>query len=522
MPPQLRQLSEDEYNTVLQAVTRAAPDNLDEAGFQRYMSWAMPQALTQAEAQPAGSAFSRFASNLGEMVNPVTIAKGLYGAVTDIPGTARALVGQQVAQGQQAADLFGQGRYSEALGHGVASVVPLVGPMAAEAGEQIGAGDIAGGLGKGVGLLAPITAAPVARAAVTTARTVAPAAAARVASALEDAAASRYVNVMRPELGAGKQRFGAMAAKVAPALAGDSRFAAWSRGGLQSAVEAAYEDASAALDAAHDARLKARTFKTQPILDDLAAAREQLVPKGVEASQYPPPMREVEGGGRVPIDTPVAQPVVPSGVAERVGQLDDAVRQIKALGPDARYDDLRKIRMAFDNIAKTKYSPIAPDVFANTQRASGAADVTGALRDRLAQWDPQTAAANADYSLAKSARDVLKATDEIERSRPKVGRKLMARFLGSVAGAEAAGFPGAIAGHLLAPALDAVIEQGPTMKLQTAQKLSALAKALRAGSEGGATSAWFNLTKGLSLKKALLFLDEPAAIAAGRQPQPQE
>lgn len=44
---------------------------------------------------------------------------------------------------------------SETLGHGLATVLPGVGPAAAAAGEQIGSGDIAGGLGAATGILAP-------------------------------------------------------------------------------------------------------------------------------------------------------------------------------------------------------------------------------------------------------------------------------------------------------------------------------------------------------------------------------
>jgi hypothetical protein len=76
-------------------------------------------------------------------------------------------------QAVKARQAFQQGRYSEAVGHGMAAVTPLVGPAAAEAGEKIGAGDIAGGLGEGVGLIAGVVAPRVAGAAVNKARDVA-------------------------------------------------------------------------------------------------------------------------------------------------------------------------------------------------------------------------------------------------------------------------------------------------------------------------------------------------------------
>jgi hypothetical protein len=58
---------------------------------------------------------------------------------------------------------FKQGDYSEAGGHALAAVLPVLGPQAAHAGEQFGSGDIAGGWGTTVGLLAPFAAAEIPR-----------------------------------------------------------------------------------------------------------------------------------------------------------------------------------------------------------------------------------------------------------------------------------------------------------------------------------------------------------------------
>lgn len=46
----------------------------------------------------------------------------------------------------KAKERAGEGRYSEAMGHGLAAAVPLVGPWAAERGEQIGQQDVGGAL----------------------------------------------------------------------------------------------------------------------------------------------------------------------------------------------------------------------------------------------------------------------------------------------------------------------------------------------------------------------------------------
>lgn len=111
--------------------------------------------FTDEPSQPEGSAAWRFLSNAGEMLNPVTMVKGVASAIAHPIDTGKALVGSQLDQFRTAKDLYNQGRYEEAGGHAVAGALPLLGPAAAAAGEQIAQGDIAGGLGKGAGLLAP-------------------------------------------------------------------------------------------------------------------------------------------------------------------------------------------------------------------------------------------------------------------------------------------------------------------------------------------------------------------------------
>ena len=124
--------------------------------------------MQQAEAppQPEGSALGRFASNLGSQLNPLTMVQGLVHAVANPIDTGKAIFESQMQQFDKAGEAAAQGRVSEMLGHGLAGLIPVVGPAAAAAGEQIGTGDVAGGLGTGAGLLAgTVGAGPVARAA---------------------------------------------------------------------------------------------------------------------------------------------------------------------------------------------------------------------------------------------------------------------------------------------------------------------------------------------------------------------
>jgi tetrahydromethanopterin S-methyltransferase subunit F len=140
--------------------------------------------------------------------------------------------------------------------------------------------------------------------------------------------------------------------------------------------------------------------------------------------------------------------------------------------------------------------------------------VTGALREHLAKLDPSTAAANAEYSLYKTATDVMDATAEIERVRPKVGRQLIARLTGATVGGQAAGAAGAVGGFILGPVLDSVMSSGATTKLQTAQLMSKLAKAIRAGDQGYVNS--------LSLQLQSLAKRASVANQVGRTTSPSE
>jgi hypothetical protein len=140
-------------------------------------------------APPEGSALGRFASNLGEKLNPVAAVKGVVQAVTHPVDTYHAAVDASAQQFGKAREAYQQGRYSEAVGHGVAGALPVIGPAAADVGEQIGRGDVAGGLGGATGLLAPFAAGP----AVSAARGALPARAAAVVNPTVEFARARGI-----------------------------------------------------------------------------------------------------------------------------------------------------------------------------------------------------------------------------------------------------------------------------------------------------------------------------------------
>lgn len=147
-----RTLSEPEFEAIKAKILEAAPAGLKEDDFNRYIGPALAGAIGEAEnsAEPiTGSAVERFVSGAWKNLNPM----GLVSAVVHPIDTAGALVGAHLSQADKARQAFKEGRYSEALGHAVATALPIVGPAAANAGERIGAGDMAGGVGEAAGLV---------------------------------------------------------------------------------------------------------------------------------------------------------------------------------------------------------------------------------------------------------------------------------------------------------------------------------------------------------------------------------
>lgn len=449
-------------------------------------------------AMPNTENVGRFLSNAGEMINPIAIAKGLYQTARHPYDTGAAILQQSGKQFDKATTARREGRYAEMVGHGLGSI-PVVGPIAAEAGEQIASGDVAGGLGKAVGMMVPFGAAEgVARVGVK-------AVPKRVVGALESGATERYADVMRPKAGSqAGRRLGNKADRVAGEIAADPTNVAWSRQGLANNVGSKLDEAITGLDAASDARLSARTFKTDEIIAALKKQRQRWVSESVDASQ---PAREVSSRTSQILDpqgkpvvvnqskaVPVGRNVTPGPNQARVSQIDSAIAELEALGPDVRYESLRRIREAYDKPARIKYNPSMTDDFLKkTDEASGAADVTGTLREHLAKFDPETAKANAAYSLYKSADDALTAAIEIDKAKPKVGRQIMTRLTTTLMGGQQAGVGGAVAGFTLAPVADAMVNAGFTTKLQTAKAMNDLATAIRGGDVGRVNSLSFRI-----------------------------
>jgi hypothetical protein len=430
------------------------------------------------QVQTKDSATWRFLSGAGEMLNPVTIAKGAYGMVRHPLDTYESMVDQSAQQFTKAGEAYDRGGISEALGHTAAGVLPMVGPLAADIGEQVVSGDYAGAAGKTIGLLAgPKIAKEVIKA---------PIRVPAVRAALEKGAAARVADVMTPK--ASNQmarRMGEKATKIAPEILKENR-GGWSRAAIQKQILGKLDEAEGALDAAADERLAARALDTQPIKEALREKRGAQTVRASEASQATPRSSAIvtDSAGRPisPKATPYGKDVVPGPNQPRVGQIDQALSELDQLGPTSTYEPLRKMRAAYDEPAKMTYNPsLVDDFLKKSGESKGAADVTAALRETLAKADPLTAEANARYALYRSASDILEAAAQIEKVKPKVGRLIMARLTATIFGGQAAGPAGAAAGFVLAPAVDSLVNAGFTTKLKTAQLMQAIAEATKAG-----------------------------------------
>ncbi len=496
-----RTLSEAEFNAIKAKVLASAPDKLSESDFNRWVGPAMAQALGEAENSnpvPEGSATSRFVSGAAKNLNPITAIQGIYGAVRHPIDTGGAMLTAQFRELQKANEDRKAGRYSEMVGHGAAGMLPVIGPAASAAGERMASGDIAGGAGEGAGLMAPFVAVPAVKGAVGAVRPVVQGVRAAggadaldaIANVADRASTNRIVDVGGPKVGPNKLRLNNQLAKVAPDLARAEDLSALSRQGLQYKVEAKLAEATANLDGASDARLASQQVHTAPLVASLDAKIADLTAGPVDASQYPSskgtPTRADQLAGTTDrpanVTKPAGQSVEPAPNAPQIATLRKIRNEIASLGPVAPYESVRRVRQAWDQVAKVTYSPaVSPDFLAKQGEAVGASQGTGAIREALAAADPSTAAANADYSFYKTANDVLRATEETQRARPRVLRGVMARTGGAMVGAESGGIVGAGVGALMGAMVERASELAPTSKIIVARQFAKAADLLRGG-----------------------------------------
>ena len=294
---------------------------------------------------------------------------------------------------------------------------------------------------------------------------------------MQASAERRLVRAMVPQVGANKVRFGGQAAKIAPDLLRDPELRGWTREGLQTHMERRFAEAAAKLDAAADQRLVSQQIPIAPLLRQIDAEIAGVTAHPLEASAFPKAF--TKAGDVTP--AAIGRAVEPAPRHAQLATLRTIRSELDQLGPVAAYESVRRIRAAWDDVAKVKYVPSSAQDLLRTQgEATGASKGAGAMRQGLAAGDPASATANAQFSLYKSARDVMRAAEEQERVRPTVGRSMMAGaaggLMGSGLGASAAGV-----GIVVGPMVERAIAAGPSLQIVMAKRLAMAAEALRGG-----------------------------------------
>lgn len=464
-------------------------------------------------------AVARFAEGVVN-TNPITTGLDFLGQLaTDPKGAGRAVIDPSVAYLQRAVDATKQGRPAAALGE-AASAIPLVGPYVRGGIDTMREGNVAGGLGelswlaspgvkKGLGLATD--------AAVSGAKRLAPALLNRGADLLDVTANEKLARVLAPQTGPNKVRLGNQAVKGAPDLLRDPALSGYTRSGIAGKIQTRFDQAVEGLDVAADSRLASQQVRTRPLLAELDRRIGELTAQPVEASRRIPTIS--------PNGTPVARPagrsVEPAPNRAELATLRQIRDEVGALGPVAPYESVRRIRQAWDSAAKPKYLPAtAADALTSQGEATGAAKGTSALREALAQTDPASAAAYQQYSLYKSARDVVQAAEEADRVRPNRGRGIMARSIGAIPGAIEGSPVKAVIGATIGAIVDKAAEMAPTFQVVIARKLAAVADTLRSGDPVKARAMTDAIVQGFPAVKTGLKVVGTGSAMAGRAMRP--
>lgn len=451
-----RKLSEDEFNALKAKVIASLPPNLTEDEFNRIAPTRFEQALGEAEntpATPEGSALSRFVGGAVDVLNPLTALAGIGQAVVHPIDTATNLVRSQAQQFQKAA---AAPTLSEKVGYTAAGVTPLLGPAMARAGETIASGDIAGGLGQTAGLVAPTVVEGLLRGR-------APAQPDLSKADILERQAQEQVS--QRVLAPGNPKFKGKAAAIAPELL--QRGLTGDRDALRQIAQEGMDEAGSRID------------------DAIQAAG------GVKAPVSVNEVVQNLKGSIADLQDSAGNPL--SGqAAQRINALTDRIRQLQSLAGKTgtvTFEDLRKIRDENYSIADAARGYERMGNPSLSHEGYAARETGSAIRDVFAKRSPETAAANADYSLFKTLNDVL---DPV-LGRPKaqtapVGVTGGGRVTGAIVGRLAGGAWGAFLGGTVYPWL---LDQmsSPKYQMVSAQKKLALAQAIRSGSQGAIRSA---------------------------------
>lgn len=334
-------------------------------------------------------AFSRFASGVAQTVLPSTTAGDyiegpLYAArhpLESISLLLDAIKGSHTDQAHKTAESAGRvlsaptlggkvGAASEALGHGLATILPVVGPTAARAGEAIAEGDVAGGLGQTTGLMAPFGVKPALKAA------------APVMAAASERLAAAATTQMEKGLNPTRIDTKAQAARIAPEML-KRRVS----GGLPALEErAAMESAKAGQ--AVSAKVAAHGTTTRDVL-----------PMVEELEKAKAPYQGKAASGATVVNDP-----------SRVKAIQRIQDTLMEYGDQISVESFDKFRRNLDETvtgAKAWNTDTKGKI-----KAWAAREGRTVLRDELRKAVPDVDAVMAEYSFWQSLEDVAHATNE--------------------------------------------------------------------------------------------------------------
>lgn len=418
------------------------------------------------EQTPQDGPISRFASNLAEQVNPVAAVKGVWNALP-IPqamggagviegplNTAKGILSAANDQRLKAHEAMDRGDYGEMAARSVAAAIPILGPAAAEAGEQIGSGDVAGGLGKAVGIVGPMVAMGAMRKS--------PANAVVKADALEREAVQQVAQkVLAPK----NPKYQPMAQNAAKELL--KRGVQGDRVALQQWADDLISDADIRTDDVIQGYPKTATLKTAPVVAELDKAMDALAFDGPQGRQINPTYQQLHGS------------------------LSEMKAFVEGRGPDMSFDDMRRLRQQLDRVSKEAGSFAKQSGDRGLSAAEQATmDTANALRRQIAAERPELAGPNADMSLGLAVRDILDPVKGRPAQPPSAttGATGGLHATGAVIGATMKGPLQPIAAFIGSKVIPALREAqvSPENQLRLAQDKYKLAQALKAGQAGKA------------------------------------
>lgn len=468
------------------------------------------------------SAPVRFAGGVARLSNPVPFARAFQ---ANPPGALAQIATEPFGHAREAGRALMAGDLLRAAGHAGAAI-PLVGPAAwAEVERVAETGDVAGAIGAGLALLGPV-GVPRTRAAIRAGLARLPES---LAERAETAATRQFVDVVAPKVGPKKSAFGMMAEHAAPRAQRDPAFAnVYSRAGYELKANEGLRQAQMALDSAEDARLAARSFPAQPLIDRLEQQANALTARALEAD-LPTRRRvtrvsEIRDASGQPILVEEAGPPEPFGADQvsaankpRVDAIRRAIKEVKGLGPLVSYEAIRTLRQAWDVLARAVYTADNPAKLTLEAQARGAADITAAMREYLSERETggkaQTAQAYADYSFHRDLVDALKTTEQTERQRPTVGRRIGTALTGAAVGSTTGKPSVALSAALLAPVVDQLLTVGYTAmaKVAMGRWLRGFADAVRGG----------DVSRAMNMRQKLFRIAGIADVAAGAAGRPE-